>query len=59
VREEDVAQLVSCGPDPEVHAAAIARWIEAGFTHVAIVQIGPDQEAFLRMWESELAPRLA
>lgn len=26
---------------------------------IAVVQIGPDQEAFLRMWENDLAPRLA
>jgi G6PDH family F420-dependent oxidoreductase len=58
VREEDVAAQVSCGPDPDVHAAAIQQWIDAGFTHVAVVQVGPDQQAFLRMWESELAPRL-
>jgi G6PDH family F420-dependent oxidoreductase len=59
VREEDVAELVSCGPDPEVHAAAIRAWSDAGFTHVAIAQVGPDQEAFLRMWESDLAGLLS
>jgi G6PDH family F420-dependent oxidoreductase len=59
VREEDVAEMVSCGPDPGVHAAAIERWVEAGFTHVAVVQIGPDKDAFLSMWERDLAPRLA
>ena len=58
MREEEVAELVSCGPDPGVHVAAIQRWIEAGFTHMAVVQIGPDQGAFIRMWENELAPRL-
>jgi G6PDH family F420-dependent oxidoreductase len=55
VREEDVAELVSCGPDPAVHAEAIRAWADAGFTHVAIAQVGPDQDAFLRMWESDLA----
>lgn len=58
VRDQDVADLVSCGPNPAIHVAAIERWAEAGFTHVAIVQVGPDQEAFFRMWESDLAPRL-
>ena len=24
-----LAEMVSCGPDPEVHAAAIERWVEA------------------------------
>jgi G6PDH family F420-dependent oxidoreductase len=54
VREEDIAELVSCGPDAGVHAAAIQKWVDAGFTHVAVVQIGPDQEAFLRLWEERL-----
>jgi G6PDH family F420-dependent oxidoreductase len=56
VREEDVAgELVPCGPDPEVHAAAIREWADAGFKHVAIAQVGPDQDAFLRMWQHDLA----
>src|SRR6185437_12464608 len=39
VTEDDVAELVSCGPDPEVHATAIRRWVDAGFTHVAVAQV--------------------
>jgi len=58
VTEDDVAELVSCGPDPEVHATAIRRWVDAGFTHVAVAQVGPDQGAFLRMWQAELHDRV-
>ncbi len=58
VREEDVTEMVSCGPDLEVHAAAIAKFVDAGFDHVAILQTGGDQEGFLRFWQEELRPAL-
>jgi G6PDH family F420-dependent oxidoreductase len=57
VREEDVAELIPCGADPERHVAAIKRWTDAGFDHVAIVSVG-DPNRFFRAWETELRPRL-
>jgi G6PDH family F420-dependent oxidoreductase len=57
VREEDVAESVSCGPDAETHLDAIGPWREAGFDHVAIVQLG-DTDRFFELWEQELQPRL-
>jgi G6PDH family F420-dependent oxidoreductase len=59
VREEDVAAIVPCGPDPERHAEGIRKFVAAGFDHVAIVQAGPDQEGFLEFWAQELRPRLS
>jgi G6PDH family F420-dependent oxidoreductase len=53
VREEDVAEMVSCGPDPDRHAQAIRQWTDAGFDRVAIVQIG-EPERFFDMWQREL-----
>ncbi len=58
VREEDVADSVPCGPDPEKHIAGIQKFLDAGFDHIAVLQAGPDQEGFLRFWERELKPRL-
>jgi G6PDH family F420-dependent oxidoreductase len=57
-REDDVAGLVACGPQPEVHVEAVRRFQEAGFDHVAVVQTGPDQAGFLRFWEEEVRPKL-
>ncbi len=54
VREEDVAEVVVCGPDPDRHLDAIRRFAEAGFDHVYVHQVGPDQEGFLRFYEREL-----
>jgi coenzyme F420-dependent glucose-6-phosphate dehydrogenase len=57
VREDDVAQAVVCGPDPERHVDAIKQFAEAGFDHVYIHQVGPDQEGFFRFYEREVLPR--
>jgi coenzyme F420-dependent glucose-6-phosphate dehydrogenase len=58
VTEDALAEQVACGPDPEVHVAKIQPYLEAGFDHVYIHQVGPDQEGFLRFAETELLPRL-
>jgi hypothetical protein len=36
----------------------VRTWEAAGFDHIALHQIGPDQEGFFRFWERELRPRL-
>jgi G6PDH family F420-dependent oxidoreductase len=59
VREEDVAQGIPCGPDVEAHVAAFKKFVDAGFTHVALVQIGGDtQPEFLEWARDHLVPRL-
>jgi G6PDH family F420-dependent oxidoreductase len=58
VTEDALAEQVACGPDPELHVARIAPYLEAGFDHVYIHQVGPDQDGFLRFAETELLPRL-
>jgi G6PDH family F420-dependent oxidoreductase len=56
VRDDDMAKSVPCGPDPEKHRAALKQYMDAGFDHVAIHQIGPDQEGFFRFYEKEILP---
>ncbi|HEX4504085.1 MAG TPA: TIGR03557 family F420-dependent LLM class oxidoreductase [Alphaproteobacteria bacterium] len=58
VREEDLAETIACGPDPERHIEAIKKHIDAGFDHICLVGIGPDQKGFCKFFESELKPRL-
>lgn len=58
VSEDQVAEQIACGPDPEVHLAKIQPYIEAGYEHVYLHQVGPDQEGFFKFAESELLPRL-
>jgi coenzyme F420-dependent glucose-6-phosphate dehydrogenase len=58
VREEDVAQAIICGPDPERHIAGIKEFVGAGYDHVYVHQIGPDQEGFFRFYERDVLPKL-
>ncbi len=58
VTPELVAEKIPCGPDPERHVAGIRQYIDAGFGHIAVVQVGDDQEGFLRFWTDEVLPRL-
>jgi G6PDH family F420-dependent oxidoreductase len=58
VSEDDVAEAVVCGPDPERHRKAIDEYAAAGFDHVYVHQIGQDQEGFIRFYEREILPAL-
>lgn len=58
VREDDIAELVPCGPDVEVHVQAARAFLDAGFTHLALVQVGRDQDDFIDWAEAELLPAL-
>ena len=59
VRAEDVVAKMPCGPDLETHIAGIRRFESAGFTHVALIQVGADtQEQFIDWAGSELLPAL-
>jgi G6PDH family F420-dependent oxidoreductase len=57
--EDDVAALVPCGPDTGQHVEAARKWIEAGYTHLALVQVGADhQDEFMTWAQTELLPEL-
>jgi G6PDH family F420-dependent oxidoreductase len=59
VRPEDVAETVPCGPDLDAHVAAVRQYVDAGFTHIAVIQIGaPSQAGFLDFAEKDLLPAL-
>jgi G6PDH family F420-dependent oxidoreductase len=58
VSPEIVAQFVSCGPSSDRHLEAVNRYIRAGYDHIILVQIGPDQDRFLEFFERELASAL-
>ncbi len=59
VREEDVAEAIVCGPDADRHVDAILEYVRAGFDHVYVHQIGPDQEGFFRFYEQRVLPKAA
>src|SRR3954468_22608654 len=55
VKPEDVAQSVPCGSDVSAFVEGVKPFVDAGFTSVALVQIGGDsQDAFLDWSQSTL-----
>jgi len=56
--EDAVARTAVCGPDPQRHVEAIQEYVKAGFDHVGVHQIGPDQEGFMRFYAREVLPKL-
>jgi G6PDH family F420-dependent oxidoreductase len=56
---EQVAEAVVCGPDPDRHREAIDEFERAGFDHVYVHQVGPDQDGFLGFYEREILARAA
>jgi coenzyme F420-dependent glucose-6-phosphate dehydrogenase len=53
---EDVAESVVCGPDPERHWTAIQEYVDVGYDHVYVHQIGPEQNGFFDFYEREVLP---
>jgi G6PDH family F420-dependent oxidoreductase len=59
VRPEDVASSIPCGNDVDAVVEAVSAYWRAGFTDVALVQIGDEgQEQFLADAESLILPAL-
>jgi G6PDH family F420-dependent oxidoreductase len=56
--EDDVAQVILSSRDPEAHVAKIREGQAAGYDHMHVYQVGPNQDAFFRFYEREVLPRL-
>ncbi|MBJ7339503.1 LLM class F420-dependent oxidoreductase [Mycolicibacterium sp.] len=59
VRPEDVASSIPCGPDLDAIVAAVSKYWEAGFTDIALVQVGDEgQDRFLEKAAQPLLEKL-
>ena len=59
VTPDDIAEQLACGPEVGEHVEKIKPYIDAGYTEIALVQIGADQQAAFAIWaERELLPAL-
>lgn len=59
MRPDDVADSIPCGPDLDAIVDAVRAYWEAGFTDIALVQIGDEmQDAFLNEAASPLLAAL-
>jgi G6PDH family F420-dependent oxidoreductase len=59
VTPEKNAEQVVVGPDASKYLAKIDEYVKAGYDHVCLHQIGPDQAGFIRFAEREILPRYA
>jgi hypothetical protein len=58
VSEDQVAEAVPCGPDTNKIVETVKKFADAGFTELALNQVGPDQAAFCDYFARELGPAL-
>jgi G6PDH family F420-dependent oxidoreductase len=59
VRPEDVAEAIPCGDRVEDFVKAVDGFAAAGFTHVALCQVGGDTQADFIAWaDKDLLPAL-
>lgn len=59
VKPRDVSDAIPCGTEVKAFTDAVRRYAEAGFTEVALVQVGGEQQRpFLDWAERELLPAL-
>jgi G6PDH family F420-dependent oxidoreductase len=58
VTPEHVRRAMPCGPDPDRVVDALREYEKAGYDHIHLHQVGPDQDGFLKFWTREVKPRL-
>jgi len=54
VREDDVVEGIPCGDDVDAVLTAAKEYADAGFTQLALVQIGGDQQAPFIEWAQQI-----
>ncbi len=47
VKEDDIRQQFSVGPDPDAHVAQVQPYVDAGFDHIVLQNAGPDPDGFI------------
>lgn len=53
---ETLTRHIACGNDPQRHINEINKFINAGYDHVFIHQLGPQQEGFINFYNEEVLP---
>jgi coenzyme F420-dependent glucose-6-phosphate dehydrogenase len=56
VTEDQVAEKVICGSDPQKHLDMIKKYMDTGFDQIYVHQIGPDQDAFFDFYQKHILP---
>ncbi|WP_137286766.1 TIGR03557 family F420-dependent LLM class oxidoreductase [Halorussus salinisoli] len=58
VEKEDVreADSIVTDPDPQAHVENVREFVDAGYDHVYVHQIGPNQEDFFEFYDENVLP---
>jgi coenzyme F420-dependent glucose-6-phosphate dehydrogenase len=56
VRPDDIEKVIICGGDKDQYIQKIKEFADAGFTHVYIHNVGPEQESFMEFMKNEILP---
>ncbi|NEU58621.1 TIGR03557 family F420-dependent LLM class oxidoreductase [Halorussus sp. MSC15.2] len=59
VTEDDIAEAVVTGPDPQPYIDKVQKYVDAGFDHVYFQQTGPNQEAAIEFFQEEVVPEFS
>jgi len=59
VTKDDIAEILICGNDTQQYMDGIREYVDAGFDHIYLHQIGPDQDGFFDFYQQHLLPQLA
>ena len=60
MRPDDIAEAIPCGDSVDGVVQAVSQFADAGFTHVALCQIGGEHQAsFIDWFEQSLSPALS
>jgi coenzyme F420-dependent glucose-6-phosphate dehydrogenase len=59
ITEDDVTKEVVCGPDPQRYLEKIKSYSDAGFDHIYLHQVGPDQQGFIEFSKQAILPAFA
>ena len=54
-----ITEDVILGPEPQRHIDAINKFVDAGFDHVYVHQIGLKQEQFFRFYTEKVLPKFS
>lgn len=52
-----ITEGMPLGPDSDRHLAGIREFADAGFDHIYIHQVGPNQKAFFKFYAEKILPR--
>ena len=58
VKEDDIRQQFSVGPDLDAHVAQAQPYVDAGFDHIVLQNVGPDPDGFIDACAGGLVDRV-